>query len=102
MNRETRQLVPDDVRNVFVGICLLGLVSGFARGSGHLSDLVFGIVGYGIPLVFVVWAVCRVDPLSLGQLTGYDRWRDGQDRWDAWAEQRAKSKKARRNWTSRK
>jgi hypothetical protein len=90
MNRETRQLVPEDVRNVFVVICLLGLVSGFARGSGHLSDLMFGVVGYVVPLVFVVWAVFRVDPLSLGQLTGYDRWRDEQDRWDDWAEQRPK------------
>lgn len=80
MNRKPYKTLPTSVWIAFAGICLLGIVTGLAGGAGQLSDVVFGIGLFGVPTIFIIWAVAKLDPRSLGEITGHDRWREEQSR----------------------
>lgn len=80
--KKSYRKLPRSIWPGFVGICILGIAIGLAGGAGELSDLVFGIGLFGAPTVFVIWAVAKLDPRGLGEITGHNRWREEQRRSD--------------------
>jgi hypothetical protein len=78
MTRQRDNLLPKGIWIVFAGYCLFGIAVGVLGGTDNLSDIVFGIALFGTPVLFTIWAVINLDPQKIGDITGHERWRQGQ------------------------
>jgi hypothetical protein len=75
MTSDRHRTLAHEVWIAFIGLSIVGIVTGFIRGTGEMSDIAFGIVAYGLPIIFTLWGVVKIDRRSLGEITGHTRWR---------------------------
>jgi hypothetical protein len=59
---------PEDLIPTIVGLLISGVFLGAFYGLGLVSDLVLDLVFFGVLVVFVPWAVWRLDPGELAEL----------------------------------
>jgi len=60
--------IPEDLIPIIVGLLISGVFLGAFYGLGLVSGLVLDLVFFGVLIVFVPWAVWKLDPGELAEL----------------------------------
>lgn len=71
MNRRSRELFSTSVSFAFAALLFIGCVFGFLAGVEVLSGAALAIFLFGALVVFVPWAVWRLDPELLTEEPKY-------------------------------
>ena len=71
MKSQRSNLFPDGIWPVFGAMCVIGFVMGLLGGAEHLGDVIFAVVLFVLPSIFIIWGVSRLDPKGIDEITGY-------------------------------
>jgi len=67
----SQQGLPDIVVNVYFALLLVGAVCGLLAGAGQLSGVGLLVFIFGALVIFVPWAVWKLNPGILKEEDGY-------------------------------
>jgi hypothetical protein len=79
MSGRAKRALPENIWTAFIGFLVIGIVMGSLVGFGTVGGGVLLVVVFGGLGVFVPWAVLRLDPLGLAELSVYSQDQDQVD-----------------------
>ena len=69
MSKQSYLMLPSEVLSAFFGLVVVGLVLGGLYGAELLSGVVLTWIVLGGTAVFVIWAVLKLDPRGITELS---------------------------------